>query len=61
MADWNWNHKSNSNGSCQKWDAKCHFTTLNNVLALMNSIFTPMIGAKMRCYFNYSMFFIKKI
>ena len=60
MADWNWNHKINFNGSYQKWGAKYHFETLNNVLTLMNSIFTSMVGAKMKCYFNYSMFFIKK-
>ena len=54
-------YESNSNGSCQKWGAKYHFVTLNSVLASMNSVFTPMVGAKMGCHFNNSMFFIKKI
>ena len=49
--------KSNSNGSCQKWGVKCHFTTLNSVLALLNSVFAPMVGAKMGCHFNNLMFF----
>ena len=53
-------NKSNSNGSFQKRGAKCHFTTLNSVLAPMNSVFTPMVGVKMGCHFNNSMFFIKK-
>ena len=44
--------KSNSNGSCQKWGAKCHFTTLNSVLAPLNSVSAPMVGAKMGCHFN---------
>ena len=39
---------------------KCHFATLNSVLASMNSVFTPMVGVKMGCHFNNSMFFIKK-
>ena len=39
--------KSNSNGSCQKWGAKCHFATLN-------SVFSPMVGTKMGCHFNNS-------
>ena len=52
--------KSNSNGSCQKRGAKCHFATLNSVLASMNSVFTPMVGVKTGCHFNNSIFFIKK-
>ena len=44
--------KSNSNGSCQKWGAKCHFATLNSVLAPLNSVFAPMIGAKIGCHSN---------
>ena len=52
--------ESNSNGSCQKRGVKCHFATLNSVLALMNSVFAPMVDVKMGCYFNNSMFFIKK-
>ena len=52
--------KSNSNGSCQKKGAKCHFVTLNSVLTPMNSVFVPMVGVKMGCHFNNSMFFIKK-
>ena len=31
--------KSNSNGSCQKWNAKSYFTTLNSVLTSLNSVF----------------------
>ena len=56
---WRW-HKSNSNGSCQKRDAKCHFATLNSVLPPMNSVFALMVGVKMGCHYNNSMFFIKK-
>ena len=52
--------KSNSNESCQKWGVKCHFTTLNNVLAALTNVFTPMVDAKMGCHFNNSMFLIKK-
>ena len=52
--------KSNSNGSCQKWGAKCHFATLNSVLSPLNSVFAPMVGAKLGCHFNNLMFFIKK-
>ena len=33
---------------------------LNSVLALMNSIFVSMVGVKIRCHLNNSMFFIKK-
>ena len=43
-----------------KKDVKCHFTILNSVLVFMNSVFTPMIGIKMGCYFNNSMFFLLK-
>ena len=32
--------------------AKCHFATLNSVLAPMNSVFAQMVGAKMGCHFN---------
>ena len=52
--------KSNFNGSYQKMVVKCHFATLNSVLAPMNSIFTPMVDVKIGCHFNNSMFFIKK-
>ena len=52
--------KSNSNGSYQKRGVKYHFATLNSVLAPMNSVFAPMIGVKIGCHFNNSMFFIKK-
>ena len=52
--------KSNSNRSCQKWDAKCHFTTLNSVLGPLISVFAPMVGAKIGCHFNNSMFLSKK-
>ena len=52
--------KSNSNGSCQKWGVKCHFATLNSVLAPLNSVFAPMVGAKLGCHFNNLMLFIKK-
>ena len=34
--------------------------TLNSVLVPLNSVLAPMIGAKMGCYFNNSMFLIKK-
>ena len=40
--------------------AKSHFVTLNNVLALINSFFAPLVDDKMGCHFNNSMFFIKK-
>ena len=40
--------------------AKCHFATLNKVLTLINSVFAPMVGAKMGYHFNNLMFFIKK-
>ena len=39
---------------------KCYFITLNSVLTFINSVFTPMIGIKMRCHLNNSIFFIKK-
>ena len=39
-------YMSNPNGNCQKWGVKCHFTNLNSVLPSMNSVFAPMIGAK---------------
>ena len=39
---------------------KCHFATLDSVLTPMNSIFAPIVGVKMGCHFNNSMFFIKK-
>ena len=51
------NAKSNSNESCQKWGVKYHFTTLNSVLTPLNSAFPLMVGAKMGCHFNNSMFF----
>ena len=54
-------YKSNSNKSCQKKGVKCYFTTLNSVLTLMNNVFALMVGVKIGCYFNNSMFFIKKI
>ena len=44
--------QSNSNESCQKWGVKCHFITMNSVLAPLNSVFAPMVGAKMGCHFN---------
>ena len=34
--------------------------TLNSVLELLNGVFAPMIGVKIGCHFNNSMFFIKK-
>ena len=40
--------------------AKYHFTTLNSVLAPINSIFAPIVGIKMGYHFNNSIFFIKK-
>ena len=52
-----WFPYSNSNGSCQKRGVKCHFTILNSVLTPLNSAFPPMIGAKMGCHFNNSIFF----
>ena len=48
-------------GVAKKMGVKCYFTTLNGVLAPMNSVFAPMVGVKIGCYFNNSMFFIKKI
>ena len=39
---------------------KCHFATLNSILTFMNNVFAPMVDVKMGCYFNNSMFFIKK-
>ena len=42
-----------------KKDGKCHFTTLNSILASINSIFILMVGVKMGCHFNNSIFFIK--
>ena len=53
--------KSNSNGSCQKWGVKCHFATLNSVLAPMNNVFAPMVGIKMGCHFNNLIFLLKNI
>ena len=35
-------------------------TILNSVLTLINSVFVPMVGVKMGCHFNNSMFFIIK-
>ena len=52
---------SNFNGSYQKWVIKYHFIILNNVLASLNSVFTLMIDAKIRCHFINSMFFYSKI
>ena len=52
--------KSNSNGSCQKWDDKCNFVTLDSILVSLNSIFVSMIGVKIGCHFNNSMFLLKK-
>ena len=46
-----------TNRSFQKRGAKCHFVTLNIVLAPMNNVFAPMVDVKMGCYFNNSMFF----
>ena len=43
-----------------KKDTKCYFIILNIILVLMNSVFTPMVGVKIGCHFNNSMFFIKK-
>ena len=51
---------SNSNGSCQKWSAKCHFITLNSILITINNVFALKVGTKIGCHFNNSMFFIKK-
>ena len=39
-------NESNSNGSCKKWGVKCHFEILNSVLAPLNSVFAPIVGAK---------------
>ena len=52
--------ESNSNEGCQKWNVKCHFATLNSVSAPLTSVFAPMVGAKMGCHFNNSVFLIKK-
>ena len=41
--------------------AKCHFATLNSILAPMNSVFALMIGAKMGSHFNNSIFLLKNI
>ena len=35
----------------------CQILFCNPVLALLNNVFAPMVGAKMRYYFNKSMFF----
>ena len=43
-----------------KKDTKCYFIILNIILVLMNSVFVPMVGVKIGCHFNNSMFFIKK-
>ena len=37
----------------KKWGVKCHFIFIDSVFALM-------IGVKIGCYFNNSMFLIKK-
>ena len=42
------------------WGVKCHFTTLNSILAHLNCIFASMIGVKIGCHFNNSMFFLLK-
>ena len=52
--------ESNYNGSCQKWGVKYYFAILNSVLATLNSLFAPMVGAKMGCHFNNSIFFLLK-
>ena len=52
--------RATSMGVVKKRGAKCHFTTLNSVLAFLNSVFTPIVGIKIGCHFNNSMFFIKK-
>ena len=57
ILEWCCCFKSNSNGSCQKRGVKCHFATLNRVLTSMNNVFASMVGVKMRCNFNNSMFF----
>ena len=43
-----------------KMGAKCHFATLNSILAPLNSVLAPMVGVKMGCHFNNSIFLIKK-
>ena len=43
-----------------KKDAKCHFIILNSVLIPMNNVFVLMADVKIGCYFNNSIFFIKK-
>ena len=53
--------ESNSNGSCQKWGVKCHFATLNSVLAPLNSAFPPMVGAKWGTILIIQFFLLKNI
>ena len=53
--------ESNYNRSYKKWGVKYHFVTLNSVLALLNSVFALILGVRMGCHFNNSMFIIKKI
>ena len=47
-------------GVVKNGGAKCYFATLNSVLAPLNIVFAPMVGAKLGCHFNNLMFFIKK-
>ena len=47
-------------GVIKKIDTKCHFVILNSVLAPINIVFALIIGVKIGCYFNISIFFIKK-
>ena len=48
-------------GVAKKRGAKCHFVNLNSVLAPINSVFASMVGVKMGCHFNNSMFLLKNI
>ena len=47
-------------GVAKKRGVKYYFATFNSILAPMNNIFALMVDIKIGCYFNNSMFFIKK-
>ena len=47
-------------GVAKNGGGKGYFITLNNILVPMNNVFAPMVGVKMGCHFNNSIFFIKK-
>ena len=44
--------RATSLGVVQNGGVKCHFVILNNVLTHLNSVFPPMVGAKIGYHFN---------